>query len=37
MEFLLEDLRIDQYGYPLARSLMAAQGQYASKSTNIQV
>jgi len=26
MEFMLEDLRIDQYGYPLVRSLMA-QGQ----------
>ena len=33
MEFLLEDLRIDQYGYPLARSLMA-QGQYVSQSTD---
>ena len=36
MEFLLEDLRIDQYGYPLDRSLMA-QGQYVSQSTDIQV
>ena len=35
MEFLLEDLRIDQYGYPLARSLME-QGQYVSQSTDIQ-
>ncbi len=36
MEFLLEDLRIDKYRYPLARSLMA-QGQYVSQSTDIQV
>ena len=35
MEFLLEDLCLYQYGYPLAWSLME-QGQYVPQSSDIQ-